>query len=79
MQALETAEQTESQQVKVTAAEPTVKNAASAFTKGVESATSVQQLLSNPSVMNVLLTASGMSDMASSAFLCRAKACETTW
>lgn len=62
IQALQTAQATETQQVKATAQQPAVKIALAAFTKAVNSATSVNQLLSSPDVMNVLLTASGMSD-----------------
>jgi hypothetical protein len=59
---LTSAQSNETQDVKVTAAEPAVQLAVANFTKAVNSATSVTQLLSNPSVMNVLLTANGMSD-----------------
>jgi hypothetical protein len=62
VQALQSAEKTETQQVKATAAQPAVKAAIAAFTTAVNSAKSVKQLLSNPAVMNVLLTANGMSD-----------------
>jgi hypothetical protein len=48
--------------VKTAAAEPQVQLAVSNFTKAVNSATSVKQLLANPQVMTVLLTANGMSD-----------------
>lgn len=54
--------QNQTQDVTATAAQPTVQQALSQFTAGVKSATSVTQLLSNPAVMNVLLTANGMSD-----------------
>jgi Protein of unknown function (DUF1217) len=62
VQALQLAEQNQTQQVKATAAQPDVKTAIAAFTKAVNSATSVTQLLRDPAVMNVLLTANGMSD-----------------
>jgi hypothetical protein len=62
VQALRSAEQNQTQDVKATAAQPQVKVAVAAFTQAVKSATSVTQLLSNPAVMNVLLTANGMSD-----------------
>ena len=39
-----------------------MQRAITAFTQAVNSAKSVTQLLSNPAVMNVLLTANGMSD-----------------
>ncbi|MGH7049527.1 MAG: DUF1217 domain-containing protein [Acetobacteraceae bacterium] len=60
--ALEQAEQNESKDVAITAAEPEVARAISAFTAAVTSATSPAQLLANPSVMQVLLTANGLAD-----------------
>jgi hypothetical protein len=62
VQALRQAEQNQTQDVKVTAAQPDVKAAINAFTAGVKSAKSVTQLLANPAVMSVLLTANGMTD-----------------
>ena len=62
VQALTSAEQNQTKDVALTAAQPTVKSAVAAFTKAVNGATSVTQLLANPAVMNVLLTANGMSD-----------------
>lgn len=62
VQALASAEKNETQDVNATASSPTVKSAIAAFTAGVNSAKSVTQLLSNPNVMSVLLTANGMSD-----------------
>ncbi len=62
VQALQSAEQNETQDLKVTAAQPDVQSAVKAFTQAVNSATSVSSLLANPAVMNVLLTANGMSD-----------------
>lgn len=62
VQALQSAERNQAQQVKVTAAQPQVQQAIKAFTQAVNGATSVKQLLSNPAVMNVLLTANGMKD-----------------
>ncbi len=62
VQALASAELNQTQDIKATAAQPTVKQAITAFTAGVQSATSVKQLLANPAVMSVLLTANGMSD-----------------
>jgi hypothetical protein len=62
VQALTAAEQNQAQDVKMTAAQPAVQNTIKAFTQAVNSATSVKQLLANPTVMNVLLTANGMSD-----------------
>ena len=62
VQALQSAEQNQTQDIKATAAQPDVQTAITAFTKAVNSAKSVTQLLANPAVMNVLLTANGMSD-----------------
>jgi hypothetical protein len=62
VQALRQAERNQSQEVKATAAQADVKTAIAGFTKAVNSARSVTQLLGNPAVMNVLLTANGMSD-----------------
>ncbi len=60
--ALTNAETNQTQDIKATAAEPAVQRAVAAFTKAVQSATSPQQLLSNPTVMQVLLTANGLAD-----------------
>ena len=60
--ALANAEANQTQDIKATAAEPTVQRAIAAFTKAVQGATSPQQLLSNPTVMQVLLTANGLAD-----------------
>jgi hypothetical protein len=62
VQALASAEANQTQDLKVTAAQPAVQRAITDFTQAVNSAKSVTQLLSNPTVMNVLLTANGMSD-----------------
>ncbi len=62
VQALTSAEVNQTQDIKVAAAQPAVQQAIAAFTSAVNSATSVSQLLSNPAVQNVLLTANGMSD-----------------
>jgi len=69
VQALQSAEQNQTQDVKATAAQPTVERMVAAFTKAVTSATSVAQLLANPSLMTVLLTANGLSDQTSYAAL----------
>ncbi|HEY8290432.1 MAG TPA: DUF1217 domain-containing protein [Acetobacteraceae bacterium] len=61
-QALQSAEQNQAQDVTMTAAQPQVSRAIQAFTAAVKSATSVQQLLGNPAVMQVLLTANGLAD-----------------
>jgi hypothetical protein len=55
----------------MTAAEPTVAHAVAAFTAGVKAATSVKQLLSNPAVMEVLMTANGLADQIPYAALAR--------
>ncbi|MGH7102351.1 MAG: DUF1217 domain-containing protein [Acetobacteraceae bacterium] len=60
--ALEEAEQNESKDVAITAAEPQVARAIGAFTAAVQSAKTPAQLLANPSVMQVLLTANGLAD-----------------
>src|ERR1700733_7384498 len=60
--ALASAEQNQTKDVALTAAQPQVQRAITAFTTAVQKATSVQQLLSNPAVMQVLLTANGMAD-----------------
>jgi hypothetical protein len=62
VQALQQAEQNQTQDVKMTAAQPMVSAAITAFTQAVNSATSMTQLLAYPEFMNVLLTANGMSD-----------------
>lgn len=60
--ALASAEKNEAAQVKTTAGEATVKNAMTAYTKVVNSGRSLDQILSDPSVLNVLLKANGLSD-----------------
>ncbi len=60
--ALASAEQNQTQDITLTAAQPQVQRAITAFTTAVQSATSVQQLLNNPTVMQVLLTANGLAD-----------------
>jgi hypothetical protein len=60
--ALLSAERNETQDIKMTAAEPAVKRDVDAFTAGVQKSKTVQQLLSNPAVMKVLLTANGLAD-----------------
>src|ERR1700753_3796487 len=59
VQALQSAETNQTQDIKATAEQPTVQRAIAAFTNAVTSATSVAQLLAEPAVMNVLLTANG--------------------
>ena len=60
--ALQTAEASQTKDVAITASEPQVKRDIAAFTAGVQSAKTVQQLLDNPAVMKVLLTANGLAD-----------------
>lgn len=62
VQALQQAEQNQTQDVAMTATQPAVKTAIAAFTQAVKSATSMNHLLANPAFMNVLLTANGMTD-----------------
>lgn len=62
VQALQSAEQNQTQDIKATAAGPMVKTAIAQFTRAVNSAKSMTQLLANPAFMNVLLTANHMSD-----------------
>jgi hypothetical protein len=62
IQALKTATASETKDVQSTAAQPAVARDVAAFEAAVKSATSPTQLLSNPVVQKVLLTASGMSD-----------------
>ena len=62
VQALQSAERNQTQDVKITAAKPMVTAAIGAYTAAVNSAKSVTQLLANPAFMNVLLTANGMAD-----------------
>ncbi len=62
VQALASAEKNETAEVKQTAKQTDVKTTMAAFTKVVNGAKSVTALLANPAVMNVLLTANGMSD-----------------
>ena len=61
--ALRQAEQHQTTDVKVTAAEPAVALAVAAFTRAVQGAKSVRALLANPRVMQVL-TANGLGDQA---------------
>ena len=63
--ALTQAQQDESQEIKTTAQQPAVQRAIAAFTQAVQTATSPQQLLKNPTVLQVLLTANGLGDQTS--------------
>jgi hypothetical protein len=60
--ALASAERNETRNIRLTAAEPEVKRAMDAFTAGVGKAKTVQELLANPAVMRVLMTANGLAD-----------------
>ena len=60
--ALLSAEKKQTQSIGLTAAQPDVKRAMNAFVAGVGSAKTVQQMLANPAVMKVLLTANGLAD-----------------
>lgn len=62
IQALASAERNQTAEVKQTAQQTDVKTVMAAFTKAVGKAKSVKDLLANPAVMNVLLTANGMAD-----------------
>jgi hypothetical protein len=62
--ALQNAEQNSTQDIAAEAAQPAVAQAIATFKSAVTSATSVQQLLSNPTVLTVLLTANGLGDQA---------------
>jgi hypothetical protein len=60
--ALQSAQKGETAGVAATEKQASVQTALAAFTKAVDSATSVTQALNNPAVLNVLLTANGLSD-----------------
>jgi hypothetical protein len=62
VQALLSAQKNETTGVKLTAQQPDVKTAMAAFTKAVNGASNLTAALANPVVLNVLLTANGMSD-----------------
>lgn len=62
--ALSNAEKNETKQVAATAAQPQVARDIAGFRKAVTSAKSVDDLLSNPSAMRVLLTSNGLGDQA---------------
>jgi Protein of unknown function (DUF1217) len=59
---LKLAQKDETTDVAAEAKEPQVAQMVAAFTKAVNSATSIQSALSNPNVQQVLLTASGLSN-----------------
>jgi hypothetical protein len=58
--ALENAQQNQTQDIKAAAAEPAVQRAVNTFVQAARSATSPQQLLDNPTALQVLLTANGL-------------------
>jgi hypothetical protein len=60
--ALQAAQKNQTRDVKTTALQPAVRRAVNAFTAAVSSAKTVKQLLANPAVMQVLLTANGLAD-----------------
>lgn len=62
VQALLSAQQNQTADVKLTAQQPDVKTTIAAFTKAASGARSLTAALNNPAVLNVLLTANGMSD-----------------
>ncbi len=63
--ALNSAETNQTKDIAATAADPQVARDLATFTKAVTSAKSVTQLLANPTVMKVLLTANGLGDQVS--------------
>ncbi|MDD2877264.1 MAG: DUF1217 domain-containing protein [Acidiphilium sp.] len=58
--ALEIAQRNQTQDIKTEALQPAVERNITAFTTAVQNAKSVTQLLSNPTVLTVLLTANGL-------------------
>ena len=58
--ALQIAQRNQTQDIAVEAKQPQVLRDVAAFTKAVQTATSAKQLLANPAVMKVLLTANGL-------------------
>jgi hypothetical protein len=62
IQALNQAEANQTRDIHATAKQPDVQRAIAKFTAAVQGATSVQQLLANPAVAQVLLTANGLAD-----------------
>ncbi len=63
--ALKSAEANQTADIASTAKQPQVARDIATFTKAVTNATSVTQLLSNPTVLNVLLAANGLGDQTS--------------
>ncbi len=69
--ALRIAEQDQTQDIATTAAQPAVARDIAAFKQAVATATTPQQLLSNPTALKVLLTANGLGSQASYTALAR--------
>ena len=69
--ALNSAELNQTKDIATTAKEPQVARDLATFTKAVTSATSVSQLLANPTVMKVLLTSNGLGDQVTFTALAR--------
>ena len=67
--ALNDAEKDETQEVKTASQQPAIQREIAAFTKAVQTATSPKQLLQNPTVLQVLLTANGLGAESSEAAL----------
>lgn len=63
--ALQTAEQNETREIAATAAEPQIARAVAAFETAVQKAKTPGQLLADPAVLQVLLTANGLGDQTS--------------
>jgi hypothetical protein len=77
--ALNAAEKSQTKQIAVTASQPQVARAVTAFRQAVATAKSVNDLLSNPAAMRVLLTANGLGDQAAyTALAKRALTSDTT-
>lgn len=69
--ALRIAQLNETQDIAAEARQPEVLRDVTAFTKAVQSATSVKQLLANPTVLKVLLTANGLGSQTAYPALAR--------
>lgn len=70
-QALRSAEQNKNRDIDRTASQPEVKRAIDGFRAGIAKATTVDALLRDPRVMEVLLTANGLGDQTGRAALAR--------
>jgi hypothetical protein len=69
--AMRSAEQNRERDIGLTAAQPEIKRAIAGFRAGVAKATSVDALLRDPRVLEVLLTANGLGDQTSRPALAR--------